>query len=310
VDALSTILRSVRLGSSLLSRARFTAPWAVLSNGAPCAIFHAVVAGRCFVHRHGDAAPKALAQGDVVVLSHGDRHVMCDDPSTPVAPVTSLEPRPGESGVPALEYGGPGTETRILCGKLELDHDGGAALMRLLPPLLHVRAESAPLAPWVGTTLEMLDHEVLRAEPGSQEMISRLSDILFLQVLRRYVASPGSPVRGWLAAVRDPDIGRALALIHAEPAALSSAAALGARVGMSRTRFFERFTELVGEPPARYVARWRAHAAADLMCKSALSTAQVAERVGYASEDAFTKVFKRHLGTSPSAYRRQQQRRA
>ncbi len=307
MDALSRILRSVRLGSSLISRARLTAPWGVRSPGAPRAIFHAVLRGRCFVRRDGDAEATPLGPGDVVVLAHGDAHVMSDDPSTRPASIDLLRPR-RDGALPLLEHGGGGTETRLICGKFELDHDGGAALLRLLPPLLHARADGAELAPWVDTTLRMLEAEVEREDAGVAEMLSRLTDILFVQVLRRHVASAPTQARGWLAALRDPQIGQALALIHAEPASRWSASTLASRVGLSRTRFFEQFTEAVGEPPARYLARWRVHNATDLMRRGSLSTAAVAELVGYSSEDAFTKVFKRHLGVSPSAFRRRLQR--
>lgn len=202
-----------------------------------------------------------------------------------------------------LEHGGGGAATRIICGKFQLDHEGGSALMNLLPEVLHAPASGAAIAPWVDTTLRLLDGELDREEPGIDAMLARLTDVLFVQVLRRHFAASNS-ARGFIAAVQDPAIGRALAMVHDDPGGPWSAAQLGARVGLSRTRFFERFTELVGEPPARYVARWRVQTATDLMRRQGLSTAQVAERVGYASEDAFTKVFKRHVGVSPSVYRR------
>jgi AraC-like DNA-binding protein len=294
------------LASSIVSGARLSAPWAIHSNGADCPIFHAIVEGQAYVKRVADGEIKRLEEGDIVVVTRGDAHVMADDPKTPPAPITSFKRTMTAGGVAHLEYGGGGAQTRIICGKFQLDHEGAESLVALLPPLLHVSATSADgsKAAWVDTTLRILDTEIREADAGGDAMIVRLTDILFVQVLRRFWASSGESVKGWLAAVKDHQIGQALALIHEQPAERWDAKVLGAKVGLSRTRFFERFTELVGEPPARYVARWRVSAATDLMRKRSLSTAQIAERVGYASEDAFTKVFKRHLGMSPSAYRR------
>jgi AraC-like DNA-binding protein len=303
VDTLSTILRSLRLGSSILSRAHLSAPWAIESPGSSWAIFHTVLEGTCWVRRVVDAEPTQLQVGDVVVLPRGDAHVMSYAPHAPPSPISALRRTSVRGGVAVLEHGGGGERTRIICGKFCLDHDGGGAVLGLLPPLLHAAGGTTSLAPWVDTTLRLLDGEIDRDQPGIEEMLARLTDMLFVQVLRRHFAA-GAGARGWFAAVQDPLIGRALALVHEEPGGPWSAAELGARVGLSRARFFERFSELLGEPPARYVARWRVHTATDLMRRQRLSTAEIAERVGYSSEDAFNKVFKRHLGVSPSVYRR------
>jgi AraC-like DNA-binding protein len=304
MDALSTILCSLRLRSSILSRARLSAPWAIESpDSGGAATFHVLVEGRCWVLRRGDDEPTPLGAGDVIVITRGDRHVMSSAPRCQPVPHASLRRVGQDASVPDLEYGGGGELTRIICGNFQIDHDGGGALLDLLPPLLHAPAGDTSVAPWVDTTLRLLDAEIGRAQPGVGAMLTRLADVLFMQVLRSHFAR-GSGARGWFAAVQDPAIGRALSLVHEDPGGPWTASELGARVGLSRTRFFERFTELVGEPPARYVARWRVHAATDLMRRQKLSTAQIAERMGYASEDAFTKVFKRHVGVSPSVYRR------
>jgi AraC-like DNA-binding protein len=303
LDPLSRILRALRLGSSVVSRSHLSAPWAIESPGGDCAIFHAVVEGRCWLRRLVDADPIALGEGDVVVLTHGDPHVVSSTPRGRPAPLSALKRTRMSGGVAVLEHGGGGAATRIICGKFRLEHDGGGTVLALLPPLLHAPAGTAALGPWIDTTLRLLDGEIDGADLGIEAMLARLTDVLFVQVLRRHFAR-GVGERGWLAAVQDPIIGRALALVHDEPGGPWSAGELGARVGLSRTRFFERWSELMGEPPARYVARWRVHAAIDLMRRQGLSTAQVAERVGYSSEDAFNKVFKRHVGVSPSVFRR------
>jgi len=303
MDALSRILRSVRLESGIISRAHLSVPWAVSSPGAPSPIFHAVTRGSCWVRREGERTPTRLARGDVVVLARGEPHVLFDDPRTRPVSIKAIPTR-AFGGVALIEHGGGGEETRIVCGKFVLEHESGSALLALLPPLLHIGAENGALTEWIETTISLLDHEVDRDDPGADAILGRIADVLFVQVLRRWLAGDTGSARGWLAAAQDPQIGQALTLIHEDPAARWSASTLAAKVGMSRSSFFERFTTLLGEPPARYVTRWRLHRATDLMAGRRWSTAQIAERVGYASEDAFTKVFKRHLGLSPSAYRR------
>jgi AraC-like DNA-binding protein len=303
VDALSSILRGLRLESAVISRARFTAPWSVRSSCTPTPIFHAIVRGGGFLLVDG-AEPVALSPGDVVLLTRGDAHVMCDAPATtPTIPIAKVN-KERIGGVMALEHGGGGAETVLVCGKFQLDHAAGAALLTLLPRVLHAGAGGGPVAPWVETTLRLMEDEVARAGAGADAMLARLADVLFMQVLRVHVAAQPESARGWLAALRDAHIGRALSLIHDRPGDAWSAETLSTQVGLSRTRFFERFTELVGEPPARYVARWRMSAAADLLTRGSLSTAQIAERVGYSSEEAFTRVFKRRLGVSPATYRK------
>jgi transcriptional regulator GlxA family with amidase domain len=154
-------------------------------------------------------------------------------------------------------------------------------------------------------TLTRLDLELDRDTPGAGEVITRLVDLLVIDVMRRCLLEAQASAPAWAGALRDPKIGRALAAIHREPARAWSASALASLVGMSRSSFFARFTEVVGEPPAAYVARWRMSVAADLMSHPELSMGQLAERVGYGSEHAFGKVFKRVMGMPPGEYRRQ-----
>lgn len=304
MDSLSTILDSVRLASTAISCATFGAPWAVRTSGAPAGIFHAILEGAAWITADGVSAPVRLGRGDVVVLPSGGPHTIGDDPATPPVAIRDLSARPGHNGVAALRHGGPGATTRIFCGTFHLEHDAERSLLSLLPAFMHVPGERSPSSEPTSATLRLLDHEVSQGAPGSRALILRLCDVLFVQVLREHIAGSPAGARGWLAALRDEHVGRALALIHQNPAERWDARLLAARSGTSRSRLFARFTELVGEPPARYVARWRIFTAADLLGQRRASVADVAERVGYASEDAFVKAFKRHLGHSPSEYRR------
>jgi len=303
MDSLSAILSSVRLSSTAISSADFSAPFGVQTKGAPAAIFHAILEGTAWITVDGHA-PRALGPGDIVVLPHGGPHTIADDPKTPSISVRDLHGDASPSGVPRLKHGGSGARTRIFCGTFHLEHDAERSLLALLPELMHVPAPQGEEGESTAATLRLLDHEVSRGAPGSRTIILRLCDVLFVQVLREHVHASPAGARGWLAALRDEHVGKALALIHQNPAERWDARLLATRAGTSRSRLFARFTELVGEPPARYVARWRILTAADLLGHRRASVADVAERVGYSSEDAFVKAFKRHLGASPAEYRK------
>ncbi|MBK8943552.1 MAG: AraC family transcriptional regulator [Polyangiaceae bacterium] len=300
MDPLSRILRSVRLEGSVISIAELSAPFGVETRGASrAAVFHAIVEGEAHLRANGEVLP--LTVGDVVMLSHGQPHALADTPTRAAAPLSSLPRAIGP--VPIVRNAGPDrlATTRIVCGAFKLDHASSDSLLSLMPPLLHHRA-GAPgeASEWVRSTVRLLDAELRRGGEGCMAVASRLCDVLFVQLLR---AAPRAR-RGWLAALDDPQIGRALAMIHEDGATKWDASVLAERVGLSRTRFFARFSELVGEPPAQYISKWRMSAAADALLRADVTVSELAERTGYGSEDAFVRVFKRTFGKTPSAYRR------
>jgi len=303
MEALSTILRSLRLRSAVLSRAHLRGRWCVHTTGATRMLFHGVVQGRCSLVRDTDPHVFELQAGDIIVLALGDAHRIAAEPGLPPVPISTLPARPGP--VPLLEYGTVGQCTRIVCGTFELDHPASASVKALLPAVMCAHPADAASRAWAAATLALLEQELERSEPSPT--ITSLADSLFVHALSRAAQQPAPGASNLLAAVRDEQIGRALSLVHDHPGHAWSASGLAQAVGMSRTRFFDRFTELVGEPPARYVARWRVHAAADLMRRKTLSTAEIAEKVGYSSEDALAKVFKKYVGKSPREYRRERE---
>lgn len=309
-DALPTILDSLRVRTTIFSRGSFRAPWSVYSDGVPGAIFHAVVDGRCTaVPLDGDAEPVVLETDDILVLSRGQRHVMTSDPELEPVPRGELTNHGGQSvhlgAVESLAYGSrDGAKCEIVCGSFQLDHGAADVLLQLLPPVMHVRPQTQ-VTPWVRQTLGLMIAEIESGVPGATTVISRLADVLFIHVVRAYVEAMPEAARGWLAGARDPAIARALARIHAEPDQPWTVESLGAAVGMSRSGFHARFSEVVGETPAAYLARWRMLTAADrLRQPDPPSIAALAEDVGYGSEDAFTRAFKREMGVTPARYRR------
>jgi len=295
-----SVLDSLRVASSVVSRAWLTHPWAVRTEGSARPIFHVVASGACFVRADGAAEAAALERGDTVLFPQGSPHVLATDLERPAVPIRSIaSERPG---VPILRFGGRGEETSLLCGAFRFERDAAGTLAPLLPKMLVVRGDAA-LSDWFVQTLALLDRELQDASPGSATLVARLMDVLFARVMKQCLAS-GNDGDGWFSALRDPHVGRALGLVHDRPGDDWSVESLAQAVGLSRTRFYQRFSELVGEPPARYLARFRVTAAADLMRTTDMSTAALAASVGYASEDAFVRVFKRYVGKTPSEFRR------
>ncbi len=302
MDGLNSLLRSLRLKSAFLSRAELRGRWGVLGGPIPGRmIFHGVAHGECYVRRLADDQTRHLHAGDVVVLTRGDRHCVSSEPGgegTPIGQLPSREERDGR----VLFSGKVGDETRIVCGTFVLDHPAHGSLVELLPPMLIGKPQAEVRRRWSAATVALIEEE-LRGK-GVTADTTALADSLFVSAMTSAATEAVGGPSSLLAAARDERIGLALAKIHGAPARAWSAAELASEVAMSRTRFFDRFTELVGEPPARYSARWRALVAADLLRKRTMSTLEIAEQVGYADEDALAKVFKRYMGVTPAEYRR------
>lgn len=223
------------------------------------------------------------------------------DPATPSVPIASLPGPPGPDGLPCVCHGGGGARTSILCGTFRFGPAAAELLLPLLPPLLVARGDGGPTSSWMDATLRLLADELGGALPGAETVVSRLADVLFVHVLRAWMAQHAGEV-GWLAAMTDPPLGRALAAMHARPERPWTAAELARVAGLSRSAFFDRFSARVGEAPAAYLARWRMHLARQALREGA-TLAEVATQVGYGSEAAFSKAFKRQTGSSPGEWR-------
>lgn len=312
MDALTTILGSLRLRTAVFARADLGRGWAVSTKGiAGAGIFHAVVRGAAMARL--DLPGKkpsfvSLAAGDVVVFPHGDPHVMAESPAAAPRSIRDLVlPRPKgavDDGVADVRAGLGPIKTVLLCGRIDFDRVAPHPLLGQLPRMLPVHASDPVIGRWLGPTIALMAAETEGDAPGRSLLVTRLSDVLVVQALRAHIAASSPAPTGWLRALRDPHVERALSLLHAEPRSEWTVELLSSRVGLSRAALYQRFTELVGEPPARYLARWRMHLATRALAVGHQSVAEVAGEVGYQTEAAFCRAFKRIVGTTPAAYRR------
>jgi AraC-like DNA-binding protein len=308
-DPLSDVLRLVRLDGAFFYAVEAHEPWSVAAvaardltprilPGAEHLIsYHILTAGRCWGGLVGEA-PAALEPGDVIVFPHGDAHVMSGNPRTRVASVPAVAGRYPETLTVGHE--GP-VAASLVCGFLGCDRRPFNPLLATLPRQLHLRGLSSG---WHQSFARQVVEESRARRVGAATVLTRLAELMFVEVLRRYVETLPPEQRGWLAGLRDEAVGRGLGLLHAEPAHAWTLDELADRVAMSRSAFADRFTTLVGQPPMQYLAHWRMQLAAGRLAAGHAKVAAVAEEVGYDSEPAFSRAFKRLMGVSPAAWRR------
>lgn len=301
MDVLADVLHSFRLKSTLYCRADLHAPWSLGFAPITAATFHVVDRGSCWLEIDGDTRLIPLADGDLIVLPHGIGHGISHEPHIPRFTTIKLDDQANRCEMRRND--GTGKFTTLLCGIFAFEHRS-IPLLELLPPLIHIKGEHGRSVAWLDTTLKFLANEAGSMRPGSDTIIKRLADILFIQVVRAWLENEAGAVRGWLGALRDPQIGAALARIHQNPERAWTVGSLASEVAMSRSSFAARFGVLVGEPPLHYITRWRMHIAARLLQCDNLGLAEVAQRIGYVSEVAFRHAFKREMGVAPGVYRR------
>lgn len=303
MDVLSDVLTSIHLGGGVYFRCEMTAPWGMAIPRTEVAEFHVIVRGHCWLRLPDRQELIALQGGDVVAFLHGGAHGLVDAPDRAELPAAEIMEGQNLENFGPLKHGGGGPPASILCGYFEFDRDSLHPLVAALPSFIHLRgAESSGFA-WLQTALNFMIHETLAAKPGAEAVVGRLAGVLFVQMVRAYIEQTESPP-AMLAAIADRQVGAALALMHKTPAQAWTLDTLARSAGMSRSALAARFHQLVGETPMQYLTMWRMQLARKLLGESALSTAAIAERVGYQSDAAFGKAFKKMVGTGPGAYRR------
>jgi AraC-like DNA-binding protein len=302
-DVLSQVLEDVRFRGTLFCRSELGAPWGFRVQGRDAASFHLVERGACVLEVEGLDGPVSLAAGDLVLLPHGDAHAVKDSPQSRAVLLDDLVREHGLDEQRRLRAGGKGPITVLLCGGFFFHDRATIPLLDTLPRVIHV-ASSPRTARWLKLTRELISGEVDSGRAGANAVVDRLSHLLFIEAIRSYFAGGGDDSSRWAAALRDPAIGAALTAIHRKLAEPWTVESLAVKASMSRSAFATRFSFLLGESPLRYVTRCRMNAALRLLSTGALSVAEIAERVGYDSDVAFGRAFRRHVGMAPSAWRR------
>jgi len=303
-DPLGETLHLLRLTGTLYCRSEFTAPWGVdLPPLEDCMMFHAVTEGRCWLEVEG-AEPRVLGPGSLALVPHGAGHRVRSDPSARSEALFDLPVHNVSDRYEILRHGGGGDLTHMICVVVRFDHAVAEDLVAQLPGVLQIDARDHDQDGWLHSTLRFIAREANAPRPGGETVITRLADILVIQMLRSWIETALEPGRGWLAALRDVKVGRALTAIHREPDRDWTVESLAREAGMSRSAFSARFTHLVGEPAMRYLTVWRMRLARTHLRETSEPLAVLAERVGYQSEATFCRAFKRVFGVPPGSVRR------
>jgi AraC-like DNA-binding protein len=314
MDALSDVLRAVRLKGAIFFDVHASDPWAaetpagkqIVGRMFPAAehliSYHAITRGSCWACV-GNEPPLALEAGDIVVVPHGDAHVLSTQPGMRGTLDVERYRAPNELELPISISVGDGTaeSSGFVCGFLGCDVRPYNPLLNALPRVFKV---SDPVDGPLGAYVQIALAESKRPRIGSQSVLGRLSELMFVDVIRRYLETLPPDRLDWLAGLRDPQIGRALAEIHRDPARDWTLESLAHRVAMSRSAFAEHFMEFVGTPPMQYVTNWRMQIAANQLMSTTDSVVAIANRIGYQSEAAFSRAFKKLLGAPPSQWRK------
>ncbi|HEX4661633.1 MAG TPA: AraC family transcriptional regulator [Streptosporangiaceae bacterium] len=302
-DGLSVLLREVNVRSVVYCVSDFAAPWGFEVERSPVAKFHVVLHGAASLAL-GDGKPVALASGDLVLLPHGDGHIVQDQPGSPARPLDQILADHPVDGAGRLSYGGGGPCTRLLCGGFELRPSLPDGLAEILPVMLVLDAAAAGLARWLEPLFALLREETEASAPGASAIFAKLADVFLSQALRSYLAA-ADPVTALEHPVSaDPDIARVLRLLRSQPEVRWTLDDLARAAGMSRTSFTVRFRAAVGVPPISYLTRLRLTRAAGYLATTTKNVSHVARLVGYDSDASFSKAFSRAFGRPPGDYRR------
>jgi AraC-like DNA-binding protein len=319
MDVLSEVLKVVTLQGAVFYNAEFSAPWGVRTpdsrkvaphvapDGGHVIIFHLLIDGRGAARvENGEALP--LVAGDIVVFPHGHPHVMENGSPRSVQDNEKELHRIMAQGLKLSRWGGGGEVTRFICGYMACEPRLSRMFLSGLPPIFKVNIRDDDGGRWLESSIRFSVTGADGATPGGEAVLAKLSEVLFVETLRRYVTQWPEGRTGWLAGARDPEVGKALALMHGRPAHPWTLADLAKESGISRSVLAERFRHFLNQPPMTYLTRWRLQLGARTLVSTSQSVSQVAADVGYESEAAFNRAFKRAFGAPPARFRRQSKR--
>jgi AraC-like DNA-binding protein len=317
MDVLSEVLKAVRLDGALFYHGEFSAPWCFRSpasrmvapylsgDSGHVIIFHLLTEGRGYAHIEGEGKPVPLNAGDIIIFPHGDPHFMGNGSAVKAVDMAKELERISSQGLKISRMGGGGEITKFICGYMACEPQLSRVFLGGLPPVLKINIRNDASGQWLEDSIRYSVGNADASRPGGEAVIAKLSEVLFVEALRRYIALLPPEQTGWLAGVRDPEIGKALALLHRKPAHPWTIAALANEVGISRSVLAVRFRLYLSETPIAYLTRWRLQLGAQMLKSMSSSVAQIAAEVGYESEPAFNRAFKREFGLPPARFRNQ-----
>ena len=307
MDVLSDVLGRLRLKGSIFLHAEFRAPWGMDIPKGNVAILHIMTFGSCWLKRPGQNHSIPLTSGDLVLWPRGDAHCLMHSAQGTATPAEEILAALNPMSEGPLRYGGQGDMTSLFCGAFEYDRSSRHPLLESLPEMIHIKGSDSQEFAWLGNASHLLKNEANSERLGSSAIMDRLSEVIFSQILRVYIQNAPLSV-GFLNALKDEILVKALRLIHTKPENKWTLADLAQDCGVSRSALADRFKDTMGDTPINYLTHWRILKAQDLLENSRYSTAQIAEEVGYQSESAFSITFKKITGKGPGLYRREKQK--
>ena len=314
MDVLSEVLKVVKLEGAVFYNGEFSAPWSFTSPAAckladylapgsgHVIIYHLLTEGRGYAQIDGGARVP-LEAGDIVIFPHGDPHTMGNGPVCKPLDSEKELVRIMRNGLNLVQMGGGGEVTRLICGFMGCEPRLSQLFLAGLPPVFKINIRSDNSGQWLENSIRFSVGEANASLAGGEAVLAKLSEALFVEILRRYIARLPAEQTGWLAGARDPEVGKVLALMHRNPAHPWTLADLAGEAGMSRSVLAERFRQYLGEPPMSYLTRWRLQLGAQMLNSTSYSVAQIAAEVGYESEPAFNRAFKREFNLPPARFR-------
>jgi AraC-like DNA-binding protein len=316
MDVLSEVLKVVKLQGALFYNGEFSSPWSVTATSsralarlvAPGAehviIYHLLTEGRAYV-RMEDGTRMALNPGDIVMIPHGDRHIMESGPCTQTIDDSEQAAQVLARRLKLCRIGGGGELTKLVCGYMACEPRLSQVFLSGLPPIFKVSIRNDPSGKWLENSIRFSVDQADASRAGGEAVLSKLSEVLFVETLRAYISQLPPEQTGWLAGARDVEVGKTLALMHRKPEQPWTLADLAKEAGLSRSVLAERFRHYLGETPMAYLTRWRLQLGAEMLGSTSYSVAQIAAEVGYESEAAFNRAFKREFQAPPARFRTQ-----
>jgi len=316
MDVLSEVLKVVKLQGAMFDNGEFSSPWSFCSPPshmvapyiAPAAghviIYHLLTEGRASA-RLVDGERIFLGSGDLVIFPHGDAHFIENGPPTKAVDMVKELARMFSQGLKLSRLGGGGEVTRFVCGYMACEPQLSRVFLSGLPPLFKISIRNDASGRWLENSIRFSVNEADPFRAGGEAVLAKLSEVLFVETLRTYIAQLPAEQTGWLAGARDSEVGKTLALMHRNPAHPWTIASLAKEAGVSRSVLAERFRHYLSEPPMAYLTRWRLQLGRQMLSSTSYSVAEIAAEVGYESEAAFNRAFKREFTVPPARFRSQ-----